>query len=204
VPAEILHNERELFLRIAAGDQTAFCTLFNHYKNKVYSISWKLTGIQAAAEDVVQEVFLKLWTNKTKLPEIENFNAYLSTVTCNHIYNMARKVSYEHTYLKDMLAKEFSNNSDTLNAVNYNELLNLFHMAVAQLPPQQRRVYQLSREEGLKYEEIAQRLNLSRQTVKSYMKIAILSVKTYLQNHGVAIDLPVLILIGAPALFAQA
>lgn len=202
--ANVIYNEKELLQQVADGNNMAFATLFDRYQSKVFSISWKLTGVRAAAEDVVQEVFLKLWNNKEKLPAIENFNAYLNKVISNHIFNTVRKVAYEHTWLKEMLAREFSNSSDTQHAVNYNELLNLFHKAIAQLPPQQRKVYQLSREEGLKYDEIAGQLQIARSTVKSHMIEAIHSVKIYLQNHGVAINLPVLILIGGYTLFPQA
>lgn len=204
MPLETVYNEKELLKQVAGGDAIAFTTLFNHYQAKIFSISWKLTGVKAAAEDVVQEVFLKLWIHRNKLSEIENFSAYLNTVTSNHVLNMLRKVAYEHSFLKEMLATEFPSSTDTLSMVSYNELQDLLHRAIAQLPPQQRKVYQLSRDEGLKYEEIAERLQIARSTVKTHMTEALRSIKNYLQHKGVVITLPVLIVMGASSAFAQA
>jgi RNA polymerase sigma-70 factor (ECF subfamily) len=203
VPVERLYNESELLRKVAKGDEVAFVAIFDHYQAKVFSISWKLTGVRAAAEDVVQEVFLKLWTQREKLPDVHNFGAWLNAITCNHIFNMLRKVSYEHAFLKEMLATEFFNSSDTLHQISYDELLSLLHKAIAKLSPQQKKVYQLSRDEGLKYDEIAERMGIGRATVKTHMIEAIRQLKAFLQYNWVDITLPVLLFILGSATSGQ-
>jgi len=203
VPVDALYNEKELLKQIANGDEIAFNALFNHYQRKVFSIAWKLTGVRSAAEDVVQEVFLKLWVHKEKLIEVDNFNAYINTVVSNHIYNMLRRVAHENAYLKETIARQTGDGLNGMDAIAYNELQNILHRAIAQLPAQQRRVYQLSRDAGLKYEEIAERLNIGKATVKTHMIEALRTIRTHLQNNGVVLTVPVLVFIGMPTVLMQ-
>jgi len=168
---------------VSEGDEYAFRQLFDQYRNKIFSIAWKITGVKSAAEDVVQEVFIKLWMNKEKLAEVENFNAYLNTITRNHIFNNLRKVAYEQTFLEDLIRQQSVNTIDVSDPVLYNELQNLVHRAIQQLTPQQKKVFQLSRTDGLKHAEIAARLNLSRSTVKDHIVEALRSIRTFLNAH---------------------
>lgn len=194
-------TEKELLRRTGAGDAVAFAQLFEQYRDKVFSAAWKITGIRAAAEDAVQDIFLKVWMQRDKLTEINSFTAWLHTLTKHHIYNELRKVAYEHTFLKEMLAEE---TTDTFQQVSFHELQDMLHRAVSQLPPQQQRVYLLSREEGLKYHEIAERLQIAPSTVKTHMIEALRTLKQQLRNNGVVITLPVVIMMGATAVIAQA
>lgn len=195
----ITDNEREWLKQTAAGDTVAFAQLFALYRDKVFSAAWKITGVRAAAEDAVQDIFLKVWLQREKLTEINNFPAWLNTLTKYHIYNELRKVAYEHAFLKEMLAEE----STDMQQVDFQELQNLLHKAVANLSPQQQRVYLLSREEDLKYHEIAERLNIAPSTVKTHMIEALRHIRQELRDHGVVITLPVAIMMGATAVITQ-
>lgn len=179
----ISNIDKALILQVSEGDEGAFRILFDQYRNKIFSIAWKITGVESAAEDVVQEVFIKLWMNKEKLAEIENFNAYLNTITRNHIFNNLRKVAYEQTFLEELIRLQSVNTIDVSDSVLYNELQNLVHRAIQQLTPQQKKVFQLSRTDGLKHAEIAARLNISRSTVKDHIVEALRSIRTFLNAH---------------------
>lgn len=203
MPVNALYNEKELLSQIANGDEIAFNALFNHYQRKIFSISWKLTGVRSAAEDVVQEVFIKLWVHKENLPEIDNFNAYINRVVSNHIYNMLRKVAHENTFLKETIASRRGDADNCMDTISYRELQNTLHRIITQLPPQQKRVYQLSRDEGLTYEEIAERLHIGKATVKTHMIEALRAIRVHLKNNGVLLTWPVLVFIGLPAAFMQ-
>jgi RNA polymerase sigma-70 factor (ECF subfamily) len=185
-----------LILQVSEGDEYAFRLLFDQYRNKIFSIAWKITGVKSAAEDVVQEVFIKLWMNKEKLTGVENFNAYLNTITRNHILNNLRKVAYEQTFLEDLIREQSVNTKNISDPVLYNELQNLVHRAIQQLSPQQKKVFQLSRTEGLKHAEIAAQLNVSRSTVKDHMVEALRSIKIFLNTHGSLIGLLIFLFIG--------
>lgn len=168
---------------MSEGNEYSFRRLFDQYRNKIFSIAWKITGVRSAAEDVVQEVFIKLWMNKERLAEVENLDAYVNTITRNHILNNLRKVAYEQTFLEDLIREQSVNSEKVSDPVLYNELLNLVHRAIQQLSPQQKKVFQLSRTEGLKHAEIAAQLNISRSTVKDHMVEALRSIKAFLNAY---------------------
>lgn len=184
--------DKALILQVSKGDKCAFRTLFDQYHNKIFSIAWKITGVKSAGEDVVQEVFIKLWMNKEKLAEVENFNAYLNTITHNHIFNNLRKIAYEQTFLEDLLREQSIIIKNVSDPILYNELQNLVHKAIQQLTPQQKKVFQLSRVHGLKHAEIAEKLNISRSTVKDHMVKALRSIKTFLNANECFISLLIL------------
>ena len=179
----ISNIDKALILQVSKGDEYAFRILFDQYRDKIFSIAWKITGVRSAGEDVVQEVFIKLWMNKEKLAEVENLNAYVNTITRNHILNNLRKVAYEQTFLEDLIREESINTKNISDPVLYNELQNLVHRAIEQLSPQQKKVFQLSRTEGLKHADIAAQLNISRSTVKDHMVEALRSIKVFLNAH---------------------
>jgi len=176
-------HENELIQLLSSGNREAFRELFDKYHKKIFSIALKITGVEETAEDVVQEVFIKLWLHKEGLARVENFNAYLNTITRNHIFNSLRKIATEQMCLKKIAAQHHKqkNNADP---VIYHELEQLVSKAVAELSSQQKKVYQLSRGEGLKHEEIAERLGISSSTVKGHMVEALRHIKSVLRANG--------------------
>jgi RNA polymerase sigma-70 factor (ECF subfamily) len=176
-------HDNELIQLLSAGNRKAFRQLFDKYHKKVFSIALKITGVEETAEDVVQEVFIKLWLHKEGLVQVENFNAYLNTITRNHIFNGLRKIATEQMCLKKIAAQhqKQKNNADP---VIYHELEILVSKAVGELSSQQKKVYQLSRIEGLKHEEIAERLGISSSTVKGHMVEALRHIKNVLHVNG--------------------
>ena len=169
-------------MQIADGNETAFRRLFDLHRDHIYSIALRLTKENTAAEDVVQEVFIKLWVNRKKLPELNSLNAFINTLTRNHIFTQMRKLATEETYLRELIATE-KLATDTSDAVIYTELKKVFGQAIAQLTPQQKKVYELGKLEGKKYDEIAGILHISKETVKNHMSEALKSIKSFLLKH---------------------
>ena len=174
------NTDRELILMVSVGNEDAFRKFFDRYRNKIFSIACKIIGLQSAAEDVVQEVFIKLWLKKESLPEVENFNAYLNMMVRNHIFNYLRKVAYQEGFLQKLTSKPIQKYNDGFDSVCYHELEGLVHKAVDQLPPQQKIVYNFSRVDGLKHEVIAEKMGISRSTVKGHMVEALSHIKNFL------------------------
>lgn len=177
-------TDHELMLLVADGSVEAFRELFDKYRNKIFSMACKFTGSEEAAEDAVQEVFIKLWLNKEKLFKVDNFNAYLNTVVRNHIFNYLRKVALEQKFLLKLAASEGQRNKGTFDSISYNELQSLIYKAVSELPPQQKKVYTLSRVDGLKHEEIAEKMGISRHTVKGHLVAALNHIRNFLLANG--------------------
>jgi RNA polymerase sigma-70 factor (family 1) len=187
-----MDNESGLLRRVAEDDQFAFRSLFDHYRDLIYSIAYKVLKDEALAEDTVQEVFVKLWLNKKTLPQIQNLRAYINTVTRNYLYNYLKRLALAEKYLRKS-AKQVDKpvHSEALK-VEFNELRNHLDRIVRSLPPQQRKVYMLGKEEGLKYEEIADRLQISKETVKTHMSEALKTIKREFVQYNHLIGLPFL------------
>ena len=135
------------------------------------------------AQEIVQDVFLKIWINRASLTEVESFKAYLFVVARNHAFNclkqLARERNRKKEWIKSVLQDASYNPGDT-DEIDAGALVDA---AVDLLPPQQKKVYLLSRRDGLKQEEIAKELDISLETVKKHMVLALRSIKNYLQTH---------------------
>jgi RNA polymerase sigma-70 factor (ECF subfamily) len=189
-----LVNEVEILALIAEGDQSAFTILFNHYQRFVFSFGKKITHSEESAGEVVQDIFLKIWLARENLPEVKNFGAYLNRLVRNHSLNVVRRQLQEAKSAGE-LGRIFSEaDESTILQLDYNETNNLLNQAIAELSPQQRMVYQLCHQQGLKYDEAAAQMNISAQTVNAYMKDALKKIRSHFRKYAVAYPLLILCL----------
>jgi len=164
------YNEKELLHQLAAGSEEAFRMLFNAYRNKLYTYIYKLSGSAEAAEDTVHDVFLKLWVQRERLTEIQNLNAYLYRMAHNDAFTVFRRMAKETLILAE-LQKEQGNDErgGGEEKIVQEEVRAFVRQAIDKLTPQQKLVFLLSRQDGLKHDEIAQRLNITKNTVKNHI-----------------------------------
>ena len=153
-------SEQELLRMVAEGSSIAFKVLYDKYQKKVYSRALFLLKSAVLAEEVLQEVMLKLWQGAGKINEESNLEAYLSTLTRNRSFQvLRRKVLEAKTSLA--LGKNWSEgHNETEEQILMEDTRNILAKGIALLPPQQKLVYQLCHIEGLKYEEAARQLQL--------------------------------------------
>lgn len=178
-----LIDEKELLLLVSAGNEKAFSQLFHQYSPKVYAYALKLVKSDTLAEEIVQEVFVKIWNLEAQLGEIENLDAYLRVITRNHTLKLLRRMALEMK-TSEMMAKDYDDShNETEEYIIFKESAQILTEAIEKLPPQQKLVYQLCHQEGLKYEEAAERLNLSKLTVKTHMQHALRFLRLYIANH---------------------
>ena len=175
-------NGNELVIRVVQGDEIAFEQLFRQYKDKLYSFILHLSGSATIAEDVLQDVFLKIWRDRDQLTNIDNFNAYLYRMAQNTAINVLRRQSREALLLNEVqrLAPEGVQGDELLAA---KEVRTALQQAINNLPPQQRKVYQLGKEQGLTYEQIAVSLGITTSTVRNHMVQALRSIREYIALH---------------------
>jgi RNA polymerase sigma-70 factor (ECF subfamily) len=177
-----LHNERELLLSMAKGDEKAFRQLFNHYWQHIFSVAFAFTKSIVLSEEIVQDVFLKVWLKRELLIPVKNFKGYLFTVARNHIYNELRKKSCEQAFAKHLEEYFMEISSLPEQQLLLKEAQSLVDKAVAHLPVQQRTVYELSRKDGLDHSQIADKLGISKLTVKSHMNKALHVIRQAYQS----------------------
>lgn len=170
-------NERELLLQIADGDEAAFAALFYHYGPKLHAYLTGFTKSDTLAEELVQNTFMRVWLSRDKLPELTHLSAWIYRVAANEGYNFLKRKTIETRVMT-----ELGNTGEPRAAdqVSYNELRKAVAEAVASLPEKRRKIYQLSRESGMKPAEIARVLNISVSTVKNTLAEAQKNIRDFL------------------------
>jgi len=177
-----LYEEGTLLREAAGGSESAFTELFHYYKDKLYSFLLRLTESPEMAEDVIQDIFLKLWKSRAGLTGIDNFGSYIFRMAQNQCLTHFKRVARETLILAELQRE--ATVPDTENTEALRAMQQKLEAVVAQLPPQQRLIYTLSREQGLKHEEIARRLAISPSTVKNHMIQALSSIRKELAPYA--------------------
>ncbi len=177
-------NETALLYEISLGNETAFRTLFENHRNKLYNYLFRITKSREIAEEIVIDVFLKLWTGRDLIVEIKNIEGFLHKVACNKAIDFFR-LAARNKRLQNLVYREIT--SDTEKFADHNvlesECQDILNKALQQLSPQRRLVFSLSREHGLTHEEIASKLNLSRNTVRNTITEGLKVIRQFLKEH---------------------
>lgn len=177
------YNEKELFRNIAEGDELAFRECYNRHWNRVYTMALLYLKTPLAAQDAVQEVFEKLWMNRANMVNVDNPAGYLYVMARNFIITELRKK--KPVTALDSAQEASMQETDLLpdKLIDAKEVAALIRTAVDSLSPQQKKVYQMSREEQLPLKEVADSLGISYSTAREYMSLALKSIRKHLSEH---------------------
>jgi RNA polymerase sigma-70 factor (family 1) len=186
-------DDRDLIKSLVEGNLQAYKTLFLKYNKKLYYFAYGLLKSKEDAEEVVHDIFVKIWEKKDGLNADLSFNGYICTLTKNHVYNLLRKKRYDQTYKKHLLVHSDTTHNETENSIILADLEHYYQDAIERLPPRRKLIFTLSRNEGLSHKEIAEQLNISENTVKEQMSQALKFLKEYLVLNKGAITLLFLI-----------
>lgn len=158
---------------IAQNDERAFNSLFYEYHQQLGAFVFSITRSKELTEEIIQDVFVKLWENRKELPAIKNFSAWLFIITRNHTLNAIKKLVQERE--KQAALAQHLALSDENEAVPEDNRYALLDNAVDQLPQQQKKVY-LLRQQGLKNADVAFHLDISVNSVKKYQQWAMQTI----------------------------
>lgn len=174
--------DQALLQQVSEGDENAFEKLFAIHRDTIYTLAFTFAKSVELSEEIVQDVFLKIWLMRTNLTGIQNFDAYLFVITRNHVYQVLKQTAQNHkttsTSADDHLIAD-----NTTDLVLEKEYTLLLQKAIARLPNQQREVYTLTRDHGLKRNEVACQLNLQPETVKFHLAQAMKNIRTFCMLH---------------------
>lgn len=197
---DVLYTDRELFIQIAAGDEKSFRILYDKYWHNIYGMSLTYTKSVAEAQDMVQEVFLKVWEKRANLAEAETPAGFLFTLARNLIISALRKKAVRVLAQNAGLQEEAPLLPDNFLLSDARIILKqsetAINKAIASLTPQQQQIFILSRKEGLSHEEISQRLGINRYTVKNHIVAALHTLRQQLSKEQILVLLPLFILSG--------
>jgi RNA polymerase sigma-70 factor (family 1) len=177
-------GEQHLFRRVSEGDRDAFRLVFDLYSARLTTFIFKLTKSETVAAELVQDIFVNLWIRRSHLADINNEQAYLFMMASNRTIDHLRKVSAESRMLVHLWERVTKLGEATEEAYNAKECNNLINKAVVQLSLQKQKIFRLSRYEGLKHEEIANYLGLSKSTVKNHLVETLRHIRAYLHQHS--------------------
>lgn len=178
------YDEAEILARIAQGDQRAFELIYQKYHARIYHFALGYLKNEMDAEEVVQEIFLKLWMRDSRSLPISSLPAYLQTLVRNHSLNALRRKARMNATDLEASVDWTEAHEETEQQILLNDTRKVLNQAIELLPPQQKRIYQLCHVEGVKYEEAAKQLSISPGTVHSHVKAALKFLRGHLRKSA--------------------
>jgi RNA polymerase sigma-70 factor (family 1) len=167
----------DLVSRLKQDDKEAFNMLFYLYAEKLHKFSLTFFIGEAEAEEVVQDVFVKIWLKRYTIHDPKTFNSFIYTIAKNLIYNNLKRSVYRRKYEHYQMHNLREGHNDLENEMIYSEMKIRLEAALAQLPKKRREIFILSRNEGLKNREIAEKLDISIKTVETQMSLTLKYLK---------------------------
>ena len=165
---------QELQARIATGDEMALSSLYNAYADKLFHFAYAIVHSKEMAEEIIEDVFIKVWQKRSHIATIENFIFYLFVITKNISCNYLRKYNRNKSIcLNELSLPYYYINVSPEDLFITSETLQGINKAINELPPQCRIIFKLIKEDGLKYKDVAALLDLNIKTVENQMGIAL-------------------------------
>lgn len=170
--------------QIARGDQRAFRQLFDYYSEKLSRFAFGIVKNKEAATEVVDEIFVKIWKQRASIQSITHLGIYLYRATKNAALNyLSKKANEQVTEPFDFINIELQEEESPDQQLIAAEILQKIRDAVNELPPRCKMIFKLVREDGLKYREVAEILNITVNTVDTQMLIAVKKIGEKVQGH---------------------
>lgn len=168
-----------------SDDELAFELLFRKYYLRLCGFANKFIANAAESEEIVQDVFLNIWNKRDQLNLKSEIKPYLFKSVQNLCYNFLehRKVADNYYAVIELVYKNQAEEFNTYESVLYNEFQTKSEAAIESLPDQCKKIFRMSREEGLKYIEIAEKLGISVKTVETQMSRALSKLKVELKDY---------------------
>lgn len=184
MPRNNYDTEKELLLQISSGSEKAFKELFLKYYDPLYNYIFSFIKTRQISEEIVMDVFLKIWNGRDIIHQIEKFDAFLFRVAHNKSIDFLRTVARDPKF-QELLWEQIQliNNGEADSFVLMHEYESKLREAVSLLSPQRKKVYQLSREQDMTHDQIAAHLNLSKYTVNNHIVEAQKFIRTYLSKN---------------------
>ncbi|WP_345952823.1 RNA polymerase sigma-70 factor [Mucilaginibacter sp. PAMB04168] len=176
-----------LIHKFKAGDEAAFKLVFDQNFKKLYVFAFKMLKSREHAEEVVNDAFLNVWSNRDRMDDSLSITPYLFTVTKRLALNALRQTASSQKAIDNLWNRIENISNQTEEAILLNDLQRFTESKIAILPPQQQQIFKLSRNEGLSYEEIAEQLGISKNTVRNHLSSALKTLRKHLIDPNIFI-----------------
>lgn len=181
------YEESKLILLLKDDSEYAFQLIFDKHRNRIYKTAIKFLKSPIIAQDVVQDVFLKLWFERKNINENKPLEAWLFTVAKHHILNKLRKIANDWKAIDNLSHHSILVDNNTDHKLIEGEYQVQLKQSISKLSEQQKTAFLLSRNEKLTYDQIGQKMGISPLTVKTHLSRALLSIKKDFESSGILI-----------------
>jgi RNA polymerase sigma-70 factor (ECF subfamily) len=179
------HDIEEQWVKnLKSGDIQAFNELFGYYGHRLYSFSYRYLRSESECEELVQEVFTRIWEKHSELKEDLSFRSYIFTIAFNIIRKYFRSRVQARTYSESLMMEDFQ--LETSQKINFSSLKSRLDNLVSMLPVRRREIFIKSRMEGLSVKEIAGDMQISKKTVENQLTEALKFIRSHLMDERIA------------------
>lgn len=180
-------NNDKLVEQLKKGDATAFDTLFNEYSQKLFGFAYKYLKSESDAEELVQEVFVRVWEKRKSLKSDYSFKSYLFTIALNQIRKFFNKRAIALRYVTEVKSSEPNTDNAAIDPMEYSSILNRIDELIEKLPERKKLIFIKSKKEGKSSKEIAEELQITAGTVDNQVSDALRIIRDALKNENLAI-----------------
>lgn len=170
-------DEAQLLLRLKGGDALAFGLIYDRYKDRLGHSLLHLLKSDILVEEVLQDVFLKIWEQRASIDPTRSFKAYLYRIAENRVYDFFRKAAKERGILQEIIAANSELYTHVEEALLRKENSELLNDVLARLPYQRKRIFVACKLEGKSYKEVAEEFGISTTTVNDHIQKAMQYLK---------------------------
>lgn len=174
---------KDLLERVAEGDERSFAKLFDIHSSQAFRFAYYFLRSKALCDEVVSDVFIRIWNNRKKMAEITNFEAYIFTLTKNQSLTYLDKISKTPAFTNDISRDLISDIENPEEQILANELEKAINEAIDNLPEKCKIIFLMSRENKLRHHQIAEILEISEKTVNAQISIALKKLYSELQKY---------------------
>ncbi len=164
-----MRNEKYLLEQLMAGDESAFKQIYFLYSERLYGNLLKLLKSESVAQEILQDVFMKIWNNRQHIDVNKSFRSYLFRIAENMVCNFYKKASREKALLQQLVAKSSEEYVHIEETIFSREQKHFLHNAIESLPPQRKQVFELCKVEGKSYDEVSGLLGISISTISDHI-----------------------------------
>ena len=157
-------------LGLLRGDTQSFDLIYHHYAHRIFGMSRSKFRMSVEdSEEIVQDVFVKLWKNRAGIDPDRSIEPYLITICKNTVLNLIRKRSTQLHYVQNLVENENRGINDIENKFNYQEMIGKLEQVLSKLSNQRRKVFTMIKIEGYNASEVSEKLNLSKRTIEHHL-----------------------------------
>ncbi|WP_316836336.1 RNA polymerase sigma-70 factor [Pedobacter nutrimenti] len=179
------YSDKELADLLKSGDQSAFTEIYNRYWSVMYAHVYKMLRDREEAKDVIQEIFSKLWLKATEIRSNQNLAGFLYVAARNRVLNLMEQHRVRNDYVKSIASFVSEIDPGAIDRVDEKKITQIIEQEILNLPPKMREIFEMSRKENLSHKEIAEKLNISDQTVKKQVQNALKIIRPKISNLSI-------------------